>query len=194
MFLKWKMKSLRKKADAMYAKRKQDNVSDQEIQKEIKVHKKLVKIYQKIQYSKKYPYAGLLLQESYRVASSINDADSQYALSKILFDRGKFWQELQSTCYEANIHNKYIEDTFKEAFSFMQAAEEQGHAMATRLHGLAFIHGWGVEPNKEKGFKFIVDSIDQEGAWNKATQIFEELGLNKPEFFNSIMAIKNSQK
>ncbi len=194
MFSKWKMRSLRKKANAMHAKRKQDNVSDQAIQKEIKIHKQLVKVYKKLQYSKKHPYVGLLLQESYRVASSINDAESQYNLSKIMFDKANFLKDLQSTCYEADIHKKYIEDTFKEAFSFMSAAEEQRYAMAIRLHGLALIHGWGIETNQEEGFKYIVNSIDQEGSWNKATHIFEELGLNKPEFFNSIMAIKNSKK
>ncbi len=193
MFNAWKIKSLNKKANIMYAKRHKDSVSDLEIQKEIKLHMQLVEIYKKCMYNKKFPNAAFLMQESYRVAASINDPESQYQLAKLLYDRANFWKDLDTACFKADIHTKYMNDLYQEAQSFMLAAEEHGHALAMRLHGLSVIHGWGVEPNEEDGFKRIVSSIEKEGTWDKASQIFEELDLNKPEFFTSLMNAKNNK-
>ncbi|HAT9519670.1 TPA: hypothetical protein JBC96_14495, partial [Legionella pneumophila subsp. pneumophila] len=53
--------------------------------------------------------------------------------------------------------------------------------------GLCIINGWGVESDKNAGFELVVDSIEQEGSWDKIPQIFASMGLNKPEFFSAIM-------
>lgn len=45
----------------------------------------------------------------------------------------------------------------------------------------------GVESDKNTGFELVVDSIEQEGSWDKIPQIFASMGLNKPEFFSAIM-------
>ena len=52
------------------------------------------------------------------------------------------------------------------------------------------INGWGLDKNENEGFQLVVNSIDQEKSWDNATKILEEAGLNKPEFFNSIMSAK----
>lgn len=193
MFIAWRIKSLLKKANSLYEQRTKNNVDNNEIQLEISVHKKLIALYAKQTNIKKYPYAQTMIQEGYRVCSSLNDTDSQYQLSKILFEHALFWEKLQSSCYHANIHKKYLDELYHEAFSFMEAAEEQNHPLAIRQHGLALIHGWGVEVNKKEGFKYIVDSIEQENAWENATKIFADLGLNKPEFFNYLSSAQSKK-
>ena len=194
MLTGWKIKSLTKKAYNHYLKRQKDNRSDVEIQKEIKIHKQLIAIYRKKRFSKNYPHASHYIQESLRVAASLNDAESQYQLSKLMFEKGNFWKSLQDSCYKSSIQEKYMEQAFQEAHSFMAAAEDQGHPLAIRQHGLALIHGWGIDVDEEAGFQKIVNSIEKEGTWDKATQIFTELGLNRPEFFASLTALKGGKK
>ena len=45
-------------------------------------------------------------------------------------------------------------------------------------------------PNLEKGYRLVLESIDLEQAWGKATQIFDTLKLNLPEFFSALRAYK----
>lgn len=194
MFSNWKYNSLKKKADNFFIKRQDDRASDADVAKEIKIHYQLIKLYKKRIGSKKHPYSCETLQESYRVCASLEHAESQYQLSKLLFDKANFWKGLQSGCYASKITEKYMIDTFQEAHSYLNAAKSQDHPLAVRMYGLALIHGWGIDVNDEEGFQYIVKSIEIEKSWDKATQIFEELGLNKPEFFNSIVALKNKSK
>lgn len=194
LLCKWRVNSIKKKIEPLYKKRLESSATDIEIKKEIALHKKLIDIYKKKRFSKRFPHAAIYIREGYRVAANLNDAESQYELSKILFEKGRFWDDMKKSIYAAKIHDTYAKECYREAFAFLQAAEDQGHALAKRLHGQAYINGWGIQSDEDRGFKLIVASIEQEKAWDKATQIFEELGLNKPEFFSSIMDIKNKSK
>ncbi len=44
------------------------------------------------------------------------------------------------------------------------------------------------------GAKHLVDSIEEEGAWDKASTIFSELGLNNPAFFTKFMSLKGNRE
>lgn len=191
-FSRIKLKSLKRKVKNLYDKRdKGENVN---VKHEIKANIDLAKYYTKHSYDKHLPHARELALECYRAAGILGDASSQYNFAKRQIDTGIFWEEIYHSIYGLPIHNEYAAQCYKEGYEFLKKAEENGYFLATRLHGLSYIHGWGVSPDKDRGFKLIVTSIDEAGAWDKATEIFKELGLNNPEFFSSIMAIKQQQR
>ena len=185
-----KARKLQKKITLLYKQRQSNSVSDADLAKEIAYNLELAEYYDKKRWNTHFPYAELLAQEAYRAAASLNDVNAQYLLSKRLVKMARFWQERSQGIYAMQVHQRYANDLYEEAFAYLETAEKQGHALAKRLHGLAYINGWGVEKEEEKGFQMVVDSIEQEKAWDRATQIFTELGLNKSEFFSSIMRQK----
>ena len=192
-FIRLQIKSMTKKASAMHHNRQDNAVSDIAISKELGLLYEIAKIYDRYQFSKKLPHARELALEAYRAAAALNDSNAQYIVGQRLLEQGKFWDSLKSSLYACNAHLKYATDTYTEAFAYLDAAEAAGHPLAKRLKGLAYINGWGLEKNSDKGFALVVDSIGQENAWARATKIFEEIGLNKPEFFSSIMSIRQSK-
>lgn len=194
IFQKMKFNALKKKAFAYYQARQAEEGTDEDIKKEIAVYLELAKFYKKHLFDKNMSKAETFLIESYRAAASLGDVHARYILSEILFEKAKFWESLKESMYSNKVHGKYAKDAYEEAFVYLKAAEEAGHALAKRLHGLAYVNGWGVEKDQERGFQLVVDSIDQEDAWDRATKIFEKIGLNKPEFFTSIMSLKNKSK
>ncbi len=192
-FTRLKLKSMVKKATAMHNHRENNAVSDIIVKKEVILLYEIAKVYEKNQFNKKFPHAHEYILEAYRAAASLNDANAKYLVGKQLLEDGKFWDSLQSTLYTCSSHTKYAAAAYEEAFVYLDAAEAAGHPLAKRLKGLAYVNGWGVEKNNDQGFALIVDSIDQENAWDRATKIFEEIGLNKPEFFSSIMSIRQAK-
>lgn len=188
MFAKFKLKKLLKKAKNLYDKRERGaNVN---IKNEVKVLKDLAKFHLKHQFNKKFPKAKIYANEYYRAAAALNDPEAQYILGKEQLETGRFWQSWHDGHYGEPVHETYKSQCFKEAFALLEAADENGYPLAKRLHGLAWINGWGVEANNDKGFKMIVDSIEEANQWDKATEIFKELGLNKPEFFSAMMQMR----
>ncbi len=187
IFKRLKLRSLKKKALAMAKLRQSEAVSDVAIKKEIILYLEIAAIYDKYQFDKKTLNAEWLAIENLRVAADLHDANAQYQVGKRFLEKGKFWDEIRATIYASDIHNQYAKNYYNEAFLYLKSAEDQNHPLAKRLHGLAYINGWGVPQDQENGFKMIIDSIDLEGSWDKATDIFKQLGLNKPEFFNKIM-------
>ncbi|GAB4391419.1 MAG: hypothetical protein Tsb005_01180 [Gammaproteobacteria bacterium] len=188
-----KIKSLQNKAAELRRERQSSQVSDAKRKKEITIYFQLAKIYEKLRFDKKQLNAEIYMMESYRAAANLGSAEAQYILSDLLIKKGRFWQHLNSTIWADKIHQKYAHDMYSEAFAYLKLAEDQDYPLAIRLHGLTYINGWGVEVDQDRGFKLVVDSIDKEQAWDRATQIFEEIGLNKPEFFSSIMSVKQNQ-
>jgi len=192
-FIKLKLKSKLKKATAMHNQRQNNAVSDLIVKKEIVLLYEIAKIYEKQQFRKKFPHAADYALETYRVAASLSDINAQYIVGNKLLEKGKFWDSLQKMIFACSAHKKYAEAAYEEAFVYLDSAEAGGHPLAKRIKGLAYVNGWGVEKNNDHGFELIVDSIDQEHAWDRATKIFDEIGLNKPEFFSSIMSIRQAK-
>lgn len=182
-FKKKQIQSLIKKAQQFKQARLHTQPAETEIAKENKLYYKLAEIYEKLRYNKDFPRAETYVSESYRSAALLGDANASYLFAKELLEKGKFWQKMNKSVFACKAHEKYATDAYEEAFAYLNEAIKRGHPLAKRLVGLATINGWGVPKNLEQGFEMVVASIEQEGTWDKATQIFEQLGLNRPEFF-----------
>ncbi len=193
IFQRWKLKSLQKKVGHLFKNRQANQVGDAQIQKGVAPYYSIGEFYDKHQFCKNCPNAALNAIENYRAAAALNDRNAQYLVGQRLMEQGKFWDEFQQTIYACQAQKDYASAAYKEAFAYLESANRLEHSLAKRMIGLAYINGWGVEKDTDKGFKLVVESIEQEGAWDDATKIFESLGLNKPEFFSSIMSLKKGK-
>ena len=181
---KQKIKSLTKQIGELAKKREQGQGGDRD--HEVALFLTLGHFYLKHQHGLKLTHGELLAQESFRGAASLDSAEGQYLCGKLLLEQGKFWKKLQSGIFSTGIQKRYAENAFQEAFQFLNAAEEQEHPLATRLHGMALIHGWGVETDKHQGYDRVIKSISLENSWETANDTFKSLGLNTPEFYAAL--------
>ncbi|MFJ1267747.1 hypothetical protein ACD661_04130 [Legionella lytica] len=188
MFNQWKIKRIVKKIKAMQANRVNNQPGDDMIKKEIAYYFELAELYKKMKCSKKFPYARVMYEECLRAATSIDDAQANYLLGKILLDEAKFREQLEiEGVFKSETNSRSCQRLYEEAHAYLSAAVNLGHIEAKRLKGLCFINGWGIGADKKAGFDLIVASIEQEGSWDRVPQIFAAMGLNKPEFFSEIM-------
>lgn len=189
-FQKRKLKSLRKKVEKAHILREQD-ASNINLQDEIKAHYNLAEFYKKHLFDKDLPHAEIYLLECYRAVAALGEPKAQYLCGEKLLTQAKFWgQWSYNPVYGAEIHKKYANALFEEAFSYLRTADASDYPLAKRLIGMAYIHGWGVPRDLSKGYQYILDSIDLEKAWDRATKIFEELKLSSPEFFAALQSHK----
>ncbi len=190
---KFKMNSLRKKVQRVHELREQRN-KNEDVQNEIKAQTELAVFYDKHTYDRQLPHAEMYALECYRQNAALGDAKSQYICGQRLLEQGKFWDSwAHSPLYGAAIHKRYAALYFEEAFAYLRAAEEQEYALAKRLLGLTYIHGWGVTPDTDQGFKLVLDSIEIEKAWDRVTKILEEVKLNSPEFFTALRSYQGKK-
>lgn len=186
-----KLKSLQKKAKKLHQLRDQGKATGFKL--EVAALYELAKFLDKYQFHKKFPNAQVQALEYYRAAASLDDIQAQYICSQRLFDLARFYDTWAHDIYGSSAHEKFAPFYYEDAFKYLKQAESGGYALAKRFHGLAYINGWGVIKDTEKGFQMVIDSIDMEKAWERASKIFEELKLNSPEFFNAIMKYKSKQ-
>jgi hypothetical protein len=184
----WKIKRIEKKVKTMQLNRIHNQPSDQLVKREISYYVELAKTYKKLIGKKKFPFAQVMVIESYKGASNLNDASAHYWLGELFLNEGTFRQSLQTEgVFNSEENIKRGSSAFEQAHAHLLAAEKLGHVEAKRLRGLAIINGWGQPADKNVGFELVVASIEQEGSWDKVPQIFASMGLNKPEFFSAIM-------
>jgi TPR repeat protein len=176
-----KKKRLKKKLEKLYAARVEQGKGNSK--EEIAAYFALADIYKK---NKPQDPKGIYQLECYRAAAHLGDANAQYICAKSLLEQGRFWEDWTKTLFGQKVHRTYADNLFAEALSYLLESEQQGHPLAKRLHGLSYIRGWGLHKNPDEGFRLVVESIEEEGAWDRATKIFEELGLNTPEFFSKL--------
>ncbi len=138
----------------------------------------------------KFPLARLYLFEYLRAAAALNDKQAQYHCALMRFEEGKFYAAWNASNYRRAVHEKLRQEAFDDAFAFLEVAIKNNSFEAKRCQGLAYIHGWGVEKDAAKGFECILDSINMENAWARATKIIEKLHLNSPEFFKALTQYK----
>lgn len=188
LFKSSKLKRYYKKAKAMSEQRQNNQVNDNVLRKEIELYFAMAKIYDVLKYNKKFPHAALYAIENYRAAANLGDVQAQFTVGERLLDFGKFFGGLNDSLYQSTTHEKYESMFFEEAYAFFDMAGKRGFTKANRMRGVMLINGWGIEKDTDQGLKLIVDSIEKEGAWDRSTEIFGELGLNQPEFFSAIMA------
>lgn len=188
MFMKrFKIKRLTKKINALQSVRAHAPAKPDDIKKELRYYRELMLIYKKLFKNKRVPFAKLAYLECLRQASELEDALSSFELGQLLLEEAKFRTSIQSDgALASTINEKKASQLYEEAHAYLSNAEQLGSSKAKRLKGLCFINGWGVDPDQSKGFELIVASINDENAWDKVPQIFAEIGLNKPEFFQAL--------
>lgn len=191
LFKRLQLKLLRRKAEQMFTTRQSNAVSDMDLHKEITIYYKIADIYDKLRFNKNFPYASQQALEAYRMAAGLNDINAQFIVGKRLLEQGQFWQDIKKTIFACKAHDKYMQSTYDEAFVYLESAMAKGHMASKRLLGFAYIRGLGVAQDREKGLRMIVESIEQENAWDNAEKIVVSLGLNKAEFFSSITSLRN---
>jgi len=158
------------------------------VKKEIAYYHQLAKLYGELIGKKKFPFAREQRLECYRAAATLEDAQAKYCLAKDLIDEAKFRDALQHEgVFASAINERLAKQLFDEAIAYLIAADPFNHILAKRLLGLCYIRGWGVEVDQDKGFEYIVASIELEKSWDKVPQIFSAMDLNKPEFFAAFM-------
>ena len=184
-FAKRKLNNLRKKVQKWHELATQKgNINPQTA---IKAHYELAKFYENHRFDKDLPQAEIYALENYRAAASLGDVKAEYICGDRILQQAKFWDTWsREPIYGSVIHKKYSEGFYDEAFAYLKAAAEHEYALAKRLIGMSYIHGWGKPKNTDKGFELIIQSIDMEKAWDRATKIFEELKLSSPEFFAAL--------
>lgn len=181
-----------KKAKSLQQSRVHSQPSEDALKKEISIYYKLAETYYSKQGKKKWPFAREMALECYRAAAAIEDPEAQFILGKHILEEAKFRDGLQQDgVFASQSNERRMKLLFEEALAYLKAAENLGHIKAKRLHGLCYINGWGVEPDKKKGFDMVVESIDKENSWDKLPQIFAEMELNKPEFFSQLSQMRN---
>jgi TPR repeat protein len=193
VFTRSKLKRLGKKVALMHKHRQANQVDNAALAKEIKFYKQIATIYDKYNFDKQCPDARNYALENYRAAASLNDSEAQYIVGQRLMAQGTFWVEMKDTIYNDEAHDVYAKHYFKESVAFLRKAKENESILAERLLGVAYINGWGVELDVDEGSKLLVSSIDKENAWERASEIFTGLGLNKPEFFSKLMMMKGKE-
>jgi len=191
MMKNMKLNSLLKKAEKLHEQREKGGKAD--IKDEAKVLMEIAHFYEGNLYNKDYPRAEMLALEYFRAAASLEDAEAQHICGQKFLELGQFWNSWAHGTYGRTEHANFAEWYFKEAFKSLEQAEAGGSFMAKRLHGLAYINGWGVDKNPDEGFRYILDSIKMENSWDRATKILEELHLNTPEFFEALIAYKSDK-
>ena len=184
----WKINRITKKIKAMQANRVNNQPGDELLKREILTYFELASIYKKLIGNKKFPFAEIMHKECYRCAAGLDDSAAHFQLAQILVDEAKFRLNLQQEgIFNSPENLKTTTQLFEEAQAHLLAAIQLGHIGAKRLRGLCLINGWGLVSDKNAGFELIVESIEQEGSWDRVPQIFASMGLNKPEFFAAIM-------
>ena len=187
LFKRYKVKKLTKKLKSMQQNRVHNPVGEELISKEKELYYQLAKLYRSLTNCKKVPFAEMMAWECMRAASTLDDANAQFAFASHLLDEAKLRDHLQKEGLFASLTNeRQSRLLYEEALAYILAAERLRHIGARRLHGLCYINGWGVPVDQEKGFEMVVDSIEQENSWDRVPQIFASIGLNKPEFFAAL--------
>jgi TPR repeat protein len=191
--IRWKIKRIVKKIKSMQANRINNQPNDELLKREIAYYIELAAIYNKLKTNKKFPLAQQMSMECYRAAAALDDAEANYQIGKMTLDEARFRDNLeQDGVFKSETNLKKCSQLYEEAHAYLLVAMDLGHVAAKRLRGLGLINGWGLEADKKRGFELIVDSIEQEGAWDRVPQIFASMGLNKPEFFSAIMQRRKS--
>lgn len=192
LFAKSTLKNLQKKIAKLHAVYQQD-MTKQNAQNEIKAQYQLAEFYKKHLFDKQFPKAEIYLLECYRAIAALDDPKAKYLCGEKLLTEGKFWANWsQNPVYGSTIHKKYAQALFDEAHAYLNAADENDYVLAKRLLGMANMHGWGVPRDINKGYQLVLDSIELEKAWDRATKIFEELKLSSPEFFAALQSYRKS--
>lgn len=190
---KFKEKRLLKKIKSLVQQRKLNQVSDKQLQEEIRLYHQLAELYGTLLAKyKTYPYALEMQVNAYRNAAELEDPLAYYWLGQELLKHAKACEMWQNQEVLANdLNEKQKELYYSQSYRFLELASVN-NTDALRLQGLCHIHGWGVPIDRQKGFTFIVESINRDNSWDKLPEIFSKIGLNKPEFLSELIRFRTT--
>jgi len=196
MFLwvkKFKEKRLLKKTRSLLEQRKNHQLSAKQSQEELYLLNQLANLYGQLQkYHNDYPYALEMQVNTYRNIAELGDKNAYFYLAKELLRHAKACEQWQNNEVLANRFNQaWVEQYYAQAHQFLQLASAE-NSDALRLLGLCYIHGWGFEIDRKKGFSLLIDSINRDNSWDKLPEIFAKLGLNKPEFLSELIKFRTA--
>lgn len=192
MFTRWKIKRIVKKLKALQAHRVNNQPNDEVLKKEIAYYFELAGIYRRVKCHKKFPYAQIMHDECLRAAAALDDAEANYQIGLETLEKAKFRDNIEKEgVFKSALNAKKCHQLYEEAHTYLSAAMGFGHILAKRLKGLSYINAWGLDADQKAGFELVMESIEQEGSWDRVPQIFASIGLNKPEFFAAIVQRKN---
>jgi hypothetical protein len=190
---KWKERKMLKKLKSLAQVRMNNQVSQEQVNLEIKLLNQLGQFYLKNRKLKIYPYAHQMYENALRIAAQIGDDNAQLTLGKELLNQAKSRVVWQTEEVLANKDNQTkIDDLFYQAHVFLQEASKKS-VEAQRMLGLCSIHGWGEPIDRKKGFSLIVESINREDSWDRLPEIFSKMGLNKPEFLKELIKFRTQE-
>jgi hypothetical protein len=190
---KWKERKMLKKLKSLAQVRINNQVSQEQVNLEIKLLNQLGQFYLKNRKLKIYPYASQMFENALRIAAQIGDDNAQLTLGKELLNQAKSRVVWQTEEVLANKDNQAkIDDLFFQAHVFLQEASKKS-VEAQRMLGLCSIHGWGEPIDRKKGFSLIVESINREDSWDRLPEIFSKMGLNKPEFLKELIKFRTQE-
>jgi len=189
MMKSMKFNSLQKKAEKLHESRQagKGNIKD-----EAAVLIELGQFYDDNRFDEEYPRAEIVALEYFRTAASLESEEANFICAQKYLDLGKFWDVWANGNYGRSEYRERSEKYFQDAFRALEQSEAAGNFKAKRLHGLVYIHGWGIEKDPKAGLQCILESIEMEKAWDRVTKILEELDLNTPEFYEALMTYKSS--
>ncbi len=192
-FKERKIRKLSKKINVLFKNRQTNAVNNATLAREIALYMQLAVHYDKLVYNKHFPNAKEYALENYRQAAGLEDVKALEIVGERTMNMGKFLLDFDDSIYASPIHRTYADVYFAESLACLNSANSAGSVMGKRFLGVLHINGWGVEQNVDHGAGLLVESIEAEGAWEKASEIFTELGLNKPEFFTKLMSLKGGR-
>lgn len=187
-FKRWRLNGKLKQLKKFQYLREQGDKNAQA--QEIKMLCDIAEFFSRQAYNCYFPQAKLQKFEYYRAAAGLQNAKAQYLCALMCFDVARFYETWHQSAYAREIHERYMKEAYEQAFAFLNAAEENRYVEAKRYKGLAYIYGWGVEKDTNKGFNLILESIEMQNAWSQATKIIDSLHLNSPEFFQALTQYK----
>ena len=187
---KWQEKRLLKKIKQYQLLRNHNQVTQEQINHEIKLLHMLSDFYHKNRKKKYYPYALQMQENAFRLAAQLGDVGSQLWLGQNLLNHARAREACQPAEVLANADNqKKMDDLYFQAHVYLEQAAKSS-VEAQRMLGLCSIHGWGKPMDRKKGFSLIVESINREDSWDKLPEIFSKIGLNKPEFLKELIKFR----
>ncbi|HBB53508.1 MAG TPA: hypothetical protein DCZ80_06365 [Legionellales bacterium] len=190
---KLKEKRLIKKIKSLVMQRKLNQVSDKQLQEELKLYHELATLYGKlVGKHKAYPYALEMQVSAYRNAATLEDPVAYFWLGQEFLKHAKACEEWQNNEVLASELNQQQKDFYySQSYRYLELASVT-NTEALRVMGLCHIHGWGVAVDRQKGFSLIVDSINRDNSWDKLPEIFSKIGLNKPEFLSELIRYRTT--
>lgn len=159
-------------------------------QQEINIYLQLAHLYGKCIGLKAYPYAHEMQKLAYRKAARLGNDDAKLWLCREMLKHAaekEAW--LSEGIFENDLHQKDYHAMYAQAQKMLSRLSET-HLEARILLGVARLHGSGEPVNLSEAYAYLVDLVDQEDAWHDLTQLFSNVHIQRPNFFDELIRFR----